>query len=134
MKLPLQYVTAFIVFCHGFVYVWIGSALPAPIPAWKGVSWLLDDLVTGSPLNALVIALHVIAGASIIAASAAIVFGAWIPGWWRPFAIGGAAVGIVAFAAFWDGQRQQLFQEGAIGALVSAALLIGAMLCPRAFD
>ena len=134
MRLSLQYVIAFIVFCHGFIYVWIGSALPAPIPAWKGASWLLGDLVTGSQLNALVIALHVIAGAVIVASSTAIVFGAWIPGWWRPFAISGAAVGIMAFAVFWDGQRQQLFEEGAIGALVSAALLIGAMLSPRAFD
>ena len=86
------------------------------------------------PLHALVIALHVLAGVGIIASSAAIVFGAWIPGWWRPFAIGGAALGIVAFAVFWDGQRQQLLEEGAIGALVSAALLLAAMLCPRALD
>ncbi len=104
MKLSLQYVIAFILFCHGFVYVWIGAALPAPIPAWKGASWLLGDLVTGTPLHALVIALHVFAGVGIIASSAAIVFGAWIPGWWRPLAIGGATFRIVAFAVFWDGQ------------------------------
>jgi hypothetical protein len=133
MKPWLQYLIAFIVFCHGFVYVRVGGTLPAPIPAWKGSSWLLGDVVTGGRLTALVIALHVIAGVAIIASSAAIVFGAWIPGWWRPLAIGGAAVGLAAFAVFWDGQTQQLFEEGAIGAGVSAALLLGATLFPRAF-
>lgn len=133
MKLWMQYLIAFIVFCHGFVYVRIGAALPAPIPAWKGSSWLLGDVVTVGRLTALVIALHVIAGVAIIASSAAIVFSAWIPGWWRSLTIGGAALGLAAFAVFWDGQTQQLFEEGAIGALVSAALLFGATLFPRAF-
>ena len=85
-----------------------------------------------TPLHALVIVLHVFAGVGIIASSAAIVFGAWIPGWWRPLAIGGATFRIVAFAVFWDGQLRQLIEEGAIGALVSTALLLGAMLCPWA--
>jgi hypothetical protein len=31
-----QYAIAFLIFCHGFVYVRIGSMLPAPIKGWKG--------------------------------------------------------------------------------------------------
>ena len=41
MKPWMHYVIAFVVFCHGLIYVGIGSVLPGPIPAWKGTSWLL---------------------------------------------------------------------------------------------
>ena len=37
---------AFVVFCHGFVYVRIGSMLPAPVKGWKGTSWLLGDAIS----------------------------------------------------------------------------------------
>ena len=51
----------------------------------------------------------------------------------RPLAITGAALGVAAFAVFWDGQTQLLFQEGAIGAVVSVILLATAMMFPAAF-
>ena len=43
MKPWAQYVIAFMIFCHGFVYVRIGSMLPAPVKGWKGSSWLFGD-------------------------------------------------------------------------------------------
>ena len=46
-----------------------------------------------------------------------------VPGWWRPLAVVGAGIGIAAFAVFWDGQTRLLFEEGAIGVVVSAILL-----------
>jgi hypothetical protein len=56
-----------------------------------------------------------------------------LPGWWRPLAITGAAIGLVAFAVFWDGQTPLLFEEGVIGAVVSLVLLIGAIGFAGAF-
>jgi hypothetical protein len=47
--------------------------------------------------------------------------------------MGSAAVGFAAFAVFWDGQTQFLFQEGAIGAIISLILLVSALAFPRAF-
>ena len=38
------------------------------------------------------------------------------------------AVGLVAFAIFWDGQTSLLFDEGAVGAVISLALLLTAIL------
>ena len=38
MKPWAQYVIAFMIFCHGFVYVLIGSMLPAPLKGRKGSS------------------------------------------------------------------------------------------------
>lgn len=129
----LRYLIAFVVFCHGFIHVRIGSALPGPIKVWRGSSWLLRSAVTDGRLKALVVGLHVFAGLAILACAAAIGFAPSIPGWWRPLAICGAAVGISAFAIFWDGQTQFLIEEGVIGAVVSLILLLSAVIFPRAF-
>ena len=129
----LRFLIAFVVFCHGFVYVRIGSVLPGPIKEWRGSSRLLGSAVTDGQLKALVVGLHVIAGIATLACAVAIGFAPWIPGWWRPLAIAGAAVGIAGFAVFWDGQTRLLFQEGAIGAVLSLILLGGAIAFPRAF-
>ena len=129
----LRYLIAFVVFCHGFIYVRIGSVLPGPITEWKGTSWLLGSAVTGHRLKALVVSLHVIGGIATLACAAAIGFGPSLPGWWCPLAIGGATVDIAGFAVFWDGQVQFLFEEGAIGALVSLILLGSAIAFPQAF-
>jgi len=123
----LRYLIAFVVFCHGFIYVGIGSTLPGPIKEWKGISWLLGSAVTDEQLKALVVGLHVVAGIATLASALAIGFAPSIPGWWRPLAIAGGAVGLVAFAVFWDGQTRLLFQEGAIGAIVSLIILVIAM-------
>jgi hypothetical protein len=45
----------------------------------------------------------------------------------------GAASGIAFFAVFWDGQTGRLVNQGVIGVAVSAILLLGAFLFPRAF-
>jgi len=120
----LRYLIAFVVFCHGFIYVGIGSTLPGPIKEWKGISWLLGSAVTDERLKALVVGLHVVAGIATLASALTIGFAPSIPGWWRPLAITGGAVGLVAFAVFWDGQTRLLFQEGAIGAIVSLIILV----------
>lgn len=123
---------AFVVFCHGFIYVRIGSVLPDPIKEWGGSSWLLGRAVTGDRLTTLVVGLHVIAGIATIACALAIGFAPSVPGWWRPLAIAGAAAGIAAFAVFWDGQGRLLVEEGAIGAVVSLILLAAAIASPAA--
>lgn len=130
----LRYLIAFVVFCHGFIYVRIGAVLPGPIKEWRGTSWLLRDAVTGDRLRALVVSLHMAAGIAILACAVAIAFAPSPSGWWRPLAIAGAAIGLLAFAAFWDGQTQLLAQEGAIGAIVSLLLLVGAIAFPRALS
>ena len=130
----LQYVVAFVVFCHGFIYVRIGSALPDPIPEWNGGSWLLGQAVVDQRLITLIVGLHVIAGIGTLATAVAMGLGPQIPGWWRPLAVGSSVIGIVAFAVFWDGQTQFLLQQGAIGAAISLTLLVSAIAFPQAFQ
>jgi len=50
----MRYLIAFLVLCHGFVYVRIGPTLPGRITGWKGTSMLLGRAVTGDTLIALV--------------------------------------------------------------------------------
>jgi hypothetical protein len=130
----VHYLAAFLLFCHGFVYVRIGSILPAPIKGWNGSSWLLGNSISTSQLTKLSIGLHVVAGIALLACVASIGLASVIPGWWRPFAIVGSLVGIVAFAVFWDGQTRLLLEEGGLGALMSLLVLAGAIVFPTAFD
>ena len=134
MKPWAQYVIAFLIFCHGFVYVRIGSMLPTPVKGWKGSSWLLGDGISNPQLTTLVVVLHVIAGIATLACAVAIGLPSLLPGWWRPLAITGAVLGIVAFAVFWDGQTGLLFDEGALGALISLIILVAAITFPAAFE
>jgi hypothetical protein len=129
----LRYLIAFIVGVHGFIYVRIGPVAAVTVKGWRGSSWLLGGAVTNGRLKTLVVALHIVAGIATLACAVAIMFTSSAPGWWRPLAIGGATIGIAAFAVFWDGQTQLLVEEGAIGVVVSMILLMTAMAFPLAF-
>jgi hypothetical protein len=129
----LKFLIAFIVFCHGFVYLRIGSQLPAPVPAWRGTSLLLGNAVAGDTLRMFVVTVHVLAGVATLACAFAIGFASSIPGWWRPLGLASGLLGIAAFAIFWDGQTKLLFEEGILGAVLSAGLLAMAILLPAAF-
>jgi hypothetical protein len=75
--------------------------------------------------------LHLIAGILIFACAVAISFAS---GWWRPLAIVGPAIGIVAFAVFWDGKTRLFASEGGIGLIVSLILLVSAIAFTPAFN
>ena len=130
----MHYLIAFLLFCHGFVYVRIGSMLPAPVKGWNGRSWLLGNSIGTSQLATFSIWLYVIAGLALLACALAIGLPSLLPGWWRPLAVTGAIFGIVAFAVFWDGQTRLVFDEGGLGALISLLVLVGALAVPAAFD
>jgi hypothetical protein len=128
-----QYLIAFVVACHGSIYVPL-LFVPDMLKQWRGRSWLLGSTLTGNRLKVLVVALHVSAGILILASGAAIAMATWFPGWWRPLAISGAALGIAGFAVFWDGQTGRVAEEGGIGAAISLLLLVSAIGLPSAFD
>jgi hypothetical protein len=69
----------------------------------------------------------------ILGCAAAIAVAPSAPGWWRPLAIVGAALGLAGLAVFWDGQVRLVVEEGAIGAAASLVLLVSAILFSGAF-
>lgn len=90
--------------------------------------------LSGDRLKALLLVLDVAAGVLIVASGIAIGLAASFPGWWRPLAIVGAALGLAGFAFFVDGQPQLVVQEGGIGAGISAILLLSAVAFAGAFS
>ena len=130
----VRFLIALVVGCHGFIYLRIGPHAAEMIKDWKGTSWLLGSTVTDGRLTALVTALNVLAGIATVACAVAIELAPSLPGWWPPLAIAGAMLGIAAFAVFWDGQTRLLFEEGAIGAVVSLVLFVSAIAFPLAFN
>jgi hypothetical protein len=133
MRPWMQYLIAFFVLGHGFIYVRIGPAATRTVKEWSGRSWLLRGTVTGARLQPVVAALHVAAGVLILACGLAIASSPALAGWWRPLAIAGSVAGITAFAVFWDGQTRLMFEEGAAGAAISLLLLASAIAFPGAF-
>jgi hypothetical protein len=123
---------ALIVFGHAFIYIRIGSLLPGAVAEWRGRSWLLGGAVTGPPLASLALVTHVLAGALLLTCALAIGLAPSLPGgWWPALPIAGGALGLLAFAVFWDGHA--FVEEGGIGAVISAALLVAAALFPASF-
>lgn len=124
MRPWVRYLIAFVLFVHGLIYVSVGSMLPIPIQGWTGRSWLLGDALGRDRLTTVLIALHELAGTVLVASAVAV---ALVPGWWRPLAIAGALLGIASFAGLWDGQRDLFYDEGGIGAIVSAVIFASAI-------
>jgi hypothetical protein len=130
----LRYLIAFVVGCHGFTYVLYGFIIPTKITMWKGSSWLLRNTIKGDRLRKLVLVLHIAAGILTFACGVAIAIAPLAPELWQPLGIVGAAIGIIGFMVFWDGQTKFLVDEGLIGASTSLALLLIVIVLPGAFD
>lgn len=131
MKDWLRYVIALSVGVHGFVYLRVEQFVPSQLNARQG-SMLLSGVLGSDGARPLVAALDVATGVTVIACAVAIAAARSAPGWWRPLAIASALLGLVAFAVFFDGQVDLLFEEGAIGAVISLVLLVGAIALGRA--
>lgn len=123
-----RYLIALLIACHGFVYLRFEVPAPNQVLGWRDSSWITGGALSGDGLKVALSALHIAAGILIIGCGVAIGLGSIASGWWRPLAIAGAASGLAGFALFLDGQPQLVLQEGGIGAAISAALLVGAIV------
>ena len=54
--------------------------------------------------------------------------------WWRPTVAGAAALSLVVFALFWDGELQDLYGKGGIAILIDAVILGALLLSARVLD
>jgi hypothetical protein len=129
----LRLVIAFVVLGHGIAYLPYAFVPGQVVKAWKGSSQLMGSVLAADRVGAAAHALFITAGFAMVAVAVAIAFAPWIPGWWRPLAIVGSLAGLAGFAAFWDGQRALLVEEGVIGVAISLILLGVAVALPAAF-
>ena len=130
----LRCLIALFIVGHGSIYLNFGLGRPPDaLEDWRGTSWLLKSVLSGDKLKSLAFGLSIAAGLAIMACGVAVALTGSLHGLWRPLAIIGATLGLAVFAAFWDGQPQQLVNQGAIGVVVSAALFLAAVMFPRVF-
>jgi hypothetical protein len=119
---------------HGFVYVPFGLVVPGTLRGRAGPSLLLGHIAPAPVVRGAVPVLHVLAGIVFLLCGTAIALAPFAPDLWRPLAIIGSAIGLLAFATLWDGSRERAVEEGAIGAVASLCILAGAFALPGIFS
>ena len=127
-----RYLIAFVVACHGLVYIPYGIFVPAQVKSWTG-SRLLGAALPPARARAARSPIHVVTGEIFLACALAIAAAPIIPGWWRPLGIAGGLAGSIAFATFWDGRADEAVEEGAIGVSISLMVLAAALVLPQLF-
>ncbi len=131
----IRYAIALFLIAHGLIYastpLWAKAA--NIFAQWKGSSALMGGAVAGETLKTLATAFWVIAGLGFLVAGVSIALVTWLPGGWRPAMIAAALVGTLSFLVFWDGQAQQLSNQGAIGVAIDLVALALALAFPQAF-
>ncbi|UCH11542.1 MAG: hypothetical protein JSU61_06535 [Fidelibacterota bacterium] len=99
--------------------------------AWPDDSWAFSRLLGMEALRALATVSCILAALGFVAGGAG-VFAGWAG--WRPVVVGAAAFSAVIFVLFWDGRLQKLPDQGWIGVLISAAILVTVLLRWPEFD
>jgi hypothetical protein len=134
MEILLQLFIALIVGFHGLVYfmggMWRISGL---FEGWRERSLFLRGAITGNTLRRLTRALWIIAGIGTIATGITIALASPSLGLWRPIAIAASVIAVVSFVVSWDGQGRRSVNQGLIGMVLSAIILISAIVFPLAF-
>lgn len=135
MNSRLGYLVGLFVGAHGLVYLAtpLTSLSQTVFQGWGGSSAVLGAALGSDALKAVTTWLWILAGLGLVAAACAIAFASFIPGVWRPLAIGGALAGIMSFVVFWDGRAGQFVSQGGIGLGISVVVAAVVLAFPRAF-
>ena len=126
----LQFVFGVFIVLHGLIHLlYAGQSARRfelkPGMVWPAGSWafsrLLGDEATRNlaSISLVLAAMGFVAGGIGILASQA---------WWRPAVVGAAALSAVVFGLFWNGRRQNLDGQGALGLLISLAILVAVLV------
>ena len=92
---------------------------------WPDGAWLFSRLLGNEPTRALASATLLLAALGFVSGAAGLIF---MQAWWRPVVVGAAALSAVAFMVFWDGALQDLPAKGAVGILISVAILVAVLI------
>jgi len=96
-----------------------------PGMTWPNGSWAFSKLLGEAATRNL-------ASVSLILVALGLVVGGigifTMQGWWRPVVVGAATFSAVIYFLLWNGRVQNLDGQGAIGLLISIAILIAALV------
>lgn len=134
METRVRYLAGAFVALHGLVYLAtpLTGLSERVFQGWTGTSILLGSALGSDVLRSLSAWFWILAGVGLMAAGGAIVFTSFVPGVWRPLAIGAAVVGVASFLIFWDGQIALFVNQGGIGLVISVVIAAAAFSFPKA--
>jgi hypothetical protein len=92
---------------------------------WPDGSWAFAGFLGDSGTRNLASVLLVVAAAGLIAGGAGVLAR---QGWSRPVVVVAAALSALIYILLWDGSAQQLDNKGAVGILISLAVLVVVLL------
>ena len=92
---------------------------------WPDGSWLFSRLLGNEPTRALASIILLLVALGFMAGGVGIFL---MQAWWRPVVVSAAALSAVAYFLFWDGALQDLPGKGAIGVLISLAILVAVLI------
>lgn len=88
---------------------------------WPDGSWAFSKLLGDDTTRLLAGILLIVAAVGFVGAGVGVLAG---QGWWRPLAIGSAALSAVLYLLFWNGRLQGLDNQGGVGLLIDLAVLV----------
>lgn len=132
MKPWVRYAIAFVIAGHGLVYFNAARGVLPVFDGWRERSWLLGGAVTGLALRRLAVVLWTGSGLGLMGTAAVLAFAPEAEEAWRPLAAASSAVAVLGFFVFWDGRPALLVAQGAIGMVLSLAILLAALVYPQA--
>lgn len=124
----LRYLIAFLIICHGYVYIPLGTFMLdeqlKQQKEWRIHSWLFSKNISQEVLKSIVRVTHILTGIVIISGGIAFGFSYSKPELWRSLLIAGSLAGIAVFTIFGDGKFKFFVQEGGIGMFINLMILV----------
>ena len=126
----LRFLTAVFLLLHGLVHLlYAGQSrrvfeLQAGM-VWPDGSWAFSRAISDGGTRLLATVLLAVAAAGFVTSGLGVlVRGAW----WRPVVVGAAGFSAIIYLLLWDGRAQDLANQGAVGLLINAAILVAALV------
>jgi hypothetical protein len=122
----LRLIVGIFVILHGLVHLlYVGQARRLfelqPGMTWPDGSWAFSKLFGDDATRWLASIGCVLAAVGFVAAGAGLLMRQL---WWRPMAVGAAALSTVLFILFWDGALQGLDNKGIFAILINIAIMV----------
>jgi hypothetical protein len=125
----LRTATGLFLIAHGLVHILYvvqsaktGGVLPGL--RWPDGSWALSRGLGVPATKRVATVTCLIATVAFVVAGVAVLLDA---GWWSPAVVGAAVFSAAVFVSLWDGSRKRMPDQGWIGVLIDAALVLAAV-------
>ena len=115
---------------HGLVhFLYLGQSIRyfelQPGMIWPDGSWAFSKILGNGTTRMVAAVFLVVAAIGFMAGGSGIFLE---QAWWRPIVMGAAAISVIVFLLFWDGNIQELDDKGGIGLLINLTILVGLCL------